>query len=145
MNAHQKQLVQQSFRQVVPIADKTADLFYNKLFALDPSLRPLFHGDMQQQGLKLMNTLKLAVNALDDVAHILPALQELGRKHVRYGVKTEHYTTVGTSLIWALEQGLGSAFTAEVRAAWVETYGLLSEVMIAAAEEELTMLEVNNQ
>lgn len=136
MNDYQKQLVQQSFHSVVPIADQAAVLFYDKLFELDPALRPLFKGDMKQQGLKLMNTLKIAVNALDDLDAIIPALQELGRNHVKVGVQNAHYETVGESLIWTLDVGLGDAFTDDVRAAWAETYALLSGVMIAAANEE---------
>ena len=135
MNDYQKQLVQSSFRHVVPIADQAATLFYDCLFSLDPSLRSLFKGDMAKQGLKLMNTLQLAVNGLDDLEKIVPALQSLGRRHAGYGVQDAHYATVGEALIWTLEQGLGAEFTAEVRAAWLETYRLLSSVMQDAANE----------
>lgn len=135
MNAHQKQLVQKSFARVIPIADQAAMLFYERLFTLDPSLRPLFKSDIRQQAMKLMNTLQYAVYALDDVETIIPALQSLGRNHVDYGVQDEHYATVGEALIWALAQGLGEHFTDEVRDAWMEVYGLLSTVMRDAAAE----------
>lgn len=135
MNDYQKQLVQNSFREIVPIADQVAALFYGRLFKLDPTLRPLFTSDMAQQGLKLMNTLKLAVSGLDELEKIVPALQSLGRNHVDYGVRDEHYATVGEALIWTLEQGLGEQFTDEVCDAWTETFGLLSTVMREAARE----------
>ncbi|MEM7532522.1 MAG: globin family protein [Chloroflexota bacterium] len=133
MNEYQRQLVQNSFRHVVPIADQAAALFYNHLFTLDPSLRPLFKGDMTQQGLKLTNTLQLAVNGLDNLEQIIPALHSLGRKHVDYGVQDAHYATVGEALMLTLAEGLGAVFTDEVRGAWQEVYGLLSGVMIEAA------------
>ena len=136
MNDYQKLLVQKSFQQIVPIADQAAQLFYGHLFRLDPSLRPLFKGDMAQQGLKLMNTLQYAVASLDDVEKIIPALQSLGRNHVQYGVQDAHYATVGEALIWALDKGLGEQFTDDVRNAWLETYRLLSSVMREAAREE---------
>jgi len=141
MNNYQKHLVQQSFATVVPIADQVAMLFYNRLFTLDPSLRPLFKNDIKQQAMKLMNTLQYTVYALDDLETIIPALQSLGRNHVDYGVQDAHYATVGDALIWALMQGLGDEFTDEVHAAWVEVYQLLSSVMRAAAAEAVIIKE----
>jgi hemoglobin-like flavoprotein len=122
-------LVQDSFAKVVPIADTAAELFYGKLFEMDPSLRPLFKGDMKEQGAKLMRMIGMAVYGLNNIEALLPAVKSLGARHVSYGVKDEHYETVGGALIWTLGQGLGEAFTDEVKAAWVETYTTLATVM----------------
>jgi hemoglobin-like flavoprotein len=138
MDAQPKYLVQSSFQKVAPIAETAATLFYGRLFELDPSLRHMFHGDMKEQGRKLMNMLTLAVRGLDRPEQLIPAVQMLGRRHTGYGVKPEHYDTVGAALLWTLEQGLGEAFTPEVKAAWVEVYTLLANTMqTAAAELEL--------
>jgi hemoglobin-like flavoprotein len=126
-------LVQASFDQVVPIADKAADLFYARLFQLDPSLRSMFKGDMQEQKRKLMAMLKIAVAGLNRLDELVPAVQALGRRHTSYGVADQHYATVGAALLWTLEQGLGAAFTPEVQAAWTTTYTLLAETMRTAA------------
>jgi len=67
---------------------------------------------------------------------LLPVLRQLGARHGGYGVKASHYATVGTALIRTLEQGLGVAFTDEVRQAWVELYGVISSTMIDAAHRE---------
>lgn len=139
MNNYQKQLVQSSFRQLVPMADQVAIIFYDRLFMLDPSLRSLFKGDMNQQGLKLMHTLQLAVNALHNLDEILPALQRLGKSHVGYGVQDEHYEKVGEALIWTIEQGVGATLSDEVREAWVEAYELLSSAMMEAVGTEKAM------
>ena len=117
------------------MADLAAQLFYDRLFALDPSLHPLFKHDMARQRLKLMNRLQQAVAALDDFERIVPTLQNLGRDHAGYGVQDAHYATVGEALIWTLTQLLGDRFTEEVRDAWLETYNLLSRVMREAAAE----------
>lgn len=128
-------LIQSSFDKVLPIADVAADLFYQRLFELDPSLRPMFPGDLTEQKRKLMHTLTFAVKGLDRLEEIVPAVQNLGRRHAGYGVKPEHYQTVGAALIWTLEQGLGAAFTSETKAAWIEVYTLLASAMQAAAAE----------
>lgn len=135
MTDEQIRLVQESFAKVRPISEVAADLFYKKLFELDPSLRPMFKGDMKEQGKKLMNTLSFAVNGLTRLDTIVGAVEDLGRKHVGYGVKPEHYNTVGEALLWTLEQGLGDAFTPDVKFAWTEVYGLLSGVMQKATAD----------
>ena len=134
MTPTQIDLVQGSFAKVVPIADTAAGLFYGRLFEIAPEVKPLFKGDMTTQGQKLMATLGVVVAGLKDLPRIVPAAQNLARKHVGYGVKTEHYAPVGAALLWTLEQGLGEAFTPEVKTAWADAYGLLSSVMIAAAD-----------
>jgi hemoglobin-like flavoprotein len=118
MTPAQKTLVQRTFAQVVPIADTAAALFYGRLFESDPALRPLFKGDIVEQGRKLMQMIGVAVNGLDRLDRIVPAVQQLGIRHVAYGVKEEHYSTVAAALLWTLEQGLGPDFTPEVRDAW---------------------------
>lgn len=133
MTPKQIMLIQISFEQVLPIADTVAELFYGRLFELDPSLRPLFRGNMAEQGRKLMTTLKLVVNGLPRLEALVPAVQTLGQRHAGYGVKDEHYQTVGAALLWTLEQGLGEAFTPETKEAWVTAYTILAEVMKAAA------------
>jgi hemoglobin-like flavoprotein len=129
MTSHQIALVQSTFASVLPIADQTTALFYARLFELDPSLRRLFNGQMADQRRKLTDMLAFAVNQLDRRDVLLPALRELGARHVTYGVQIAHYTTVGAALIWALRQGLGAAFTSEVEAAWTTLYALISETM----------------
>lgn len=129
----QIRLVQQSFVQVVPITDKVAQVFYDKLFELDPSVRHLFKTDMHTQRVKMMQMLVIAVSGLSRPDVLLPAVQELGQRHTNYGVTPEHYQTVGKALLYALETKLESAFTPEVKDAWVAAYTMLTEVALAAA------------
>lgn len=138
MTPEQISLVKRSWQQVIPIKDAAAELFYGRLFELNPALRPLFKGDMAAQGRKLMAMIQSAVNGLEHLNDIVPAVQDLGRRHLGYGVKDEDYETVGTALLWTLEQGLGPSFTCQVKDAWAEAYGILAGTMQAAAEEVQT-------
>lgn len=122
--------VQESWRAVTPIADKAADLFYDRLFILDGSLRKLFPEDLTEQKKKLMSMIARVVSALRDIGSMVPAIQELGRKHVGYGVNESDYATVGAALLWTLEQGLGAGFTPEVKDSWAAAYKLLSTTML---------------
>jgi hemoglobin-like flavoprotein len=136
MNTQQVALVQQSFGKVRPRADELAALFYLRLFAIDPTTRPLFPADLAAQRVKLVGVLVYVVNGLGDLSGILDQVQALGRRHVGYGVSERHYTSVGAALLWALEEVMGPRFTAEVREAWVAAYGVLSVSMIAAARDQ---------
>ena len=137
MTPEQIALVRESFAKVVPIREQAAALFYDRLFAIDPSTRPLFRGDLKSQGAKLMAAIAAVVKALDRLETMLDDLRALARRHDRYGVRDEHYASVGTALVWTLEQGLGPDFTPQVREAWAAAYGLLSSAMIAATAEPL--------
>jgi hemoglobin-like flavoprotein len=139
MSPQEISLVKASFQKVAPIAPQAAGLFYARLFELDPTLRALFHGDMNEQGKKLMQMIGLAVNGLDRLDTLAPAVRELGMRHAGYHVKDEHYDTVGEALLWTLGKGLGAEFTAEMQAAWARTYWLLAETMKAGARDAAAM------
>ena len=128
-------LVQSSWAKVAPIADTAADLFYGRLFEIDPPLKELFPEDMAAQKKNLMQTLAVCVNGLSDLGEIVPAVKALGQRHVGYKVKDEHYESVGAALLWSLSQGLGDDYTAETAEAWTKVYGVLSSTMKEAAAE----------
>ena len=135
MTPEQISLVQSSMEKVLPIADDAAGLFYGKLFELDPEVQSLFKGNMEEQGRKLMAMIRTAVAGLSDLESIVPAVQDLGVRHIGYGVKDADYDTVGEALIWTLGQGLGEDFTDEVKTAWLEAYTLLATTMKDAASK----------
>jgi hemoglobin-like flavoprotein len=149
MDTTQIMLVQETFAMVAPIAEQAAGLFYNRLFELDPNLRALFgETDMKEQGRKLMAMLGMVVQGLARFNQLEPAVADLGRRHVGYHVRPTDYATVGVALVWTLEQGLGEAFTTEVREAWLAAYGALAGVMqnahaqvVAAGSGEIDLAE----
>ncbi|WP_245906983.1 globin family protein [Reichenbachiella versicolor] len=133
ITAKQKELVQSTFALVAPIAPQAAEIFYNKLFELDPELKPLFKGDIKEQGNKLMTMLAAAVKGLDDLGALVPVVQDLGKRHVGYGVTDSMYDTVAAALLATLEGGLGDAWNDEVKDAWVAVYTVLATTMKDAA------------
>jgi hemoglobin-like flavoprotein len=135
MTPHQIELVQKTFAQVTPIASAAADLFYGRLFETAPAVRRLFPDDMRDQKRKLMMTLGVVVSALPQIDTLMPAVRALGQRHAGYGARAEHFAPVGAALLWTLAQGLGDAFTPEVKDAWTVAYGVLSATMIEAMEE----------
>ena len=136
MTPEQIQLVRTSFAAVALIAEQAGMMFYDRLFTIDPALRPLFKGDMAEQSRHLMSMIAAAVNGLDRPETILPAVQALGVRHAGYGVTNAHYHTVAAALLWTLGQGLGNGFTTETEAAWVAAYSLLATTMQNAAAAE---------
>lgn len=134
MTPRQIQLVKDSFAKVAPIAPQAAELFYGRLFDIAPELKPLFKGDMAEQGRKLMATVGTVVAALDRLDDIVPMVAALGQRHAGYGVRDEHYGTVAEALLWTLGQGLGAEFTSEVKDAWTAAYTVLADTMKTAAK-----------
>jgi hemoglobin-like flavoprotein len=131
----EKQLITNSFMKVAPIADDAAKLFYDRLFEVAPEVKPLFKGDMREQGRKLMQTIATVVSSVNRLDGILPEVQALGRRHIAYGVQKEQYTLVGETLIWTLEKGLGEDFTPEARVAWTKVYTVLAEHATSAYDK----------
>ena len=129
MTPNAQRLVRDSFAKIAPNAEAAAGMFYDRLFVLDASLRPLFKDDMTEQRRKLMTMIGTAVANLNRLDTIVPAVQDLGRRHAGYGVAPSHYQTVAAALLWTLEQGLGDEFTSETRQAWVECYTTLASTM----------------
>lgn len=121
------------WNHVIPIAEQAAALFYERLFELDPAIRPLFKSDMQEQGRKLMAMITTVVNGLAAIEELVPAIRGLGQRHADYGVMDQHYDTVAKALLWTPGQGLGSRFTTDVESAWASAYGILATTMKDAA------------
>jgi len=135
LSAREIGLIRTSWDKVLPIAETAAELFYGKLFEIDPSLKSLFSTDLTEQGRKLMTMLNTVVTNLDNLEAVVPAAQASGARHAGYGVTEEMYDTVAEALIWTLGQGLGDDFTDELKDAWVAAYVILSTVMKDAAKE----------
>jgi len=122
-------MTNEQIKQVAPMAETAAQLFYARLFELDPSLELLFKGNLSEQGRKLMQMLGLAVNSLSRMDQLLPVVRSLGTRHVSYGVRDKDYDTVGRALLWTLRKGLGEAFIPDVEAAWSNVYATLASAM----------------
>jgi nitric oxide dioxygenase len=133
MTPEQIQLVRLSFVTVMDAKASAGKLFYDRLFAIAPEVRPLFKSDIGDQAEKMMDMLATAIAALKSPQALTPVLEGLGRRHAGYGVRDEHYDNVREAMLWALERTLGDAFTPQVRDAWTALYGTVAAVMKNAA------------
>ena len=129
LTSTQIDLVQMSFKQVEPISDQAAAIFYDALFQIDPNVKPLFKQDLRHQGRKLMAMLKVAVEGLNNLDALVPQLHELAHRHNAYGVKRAHFTPVGNALLYTLKTGLGEAYSRDVHEAWVAVIHLVADTM----------------
>jgi hemoglobin-like flavoprotein len=132
-------LVRATFDLIVPIAPVVADLFYDRLFYLAPSVRRMFPQDMRGEKRALIVMIATTVQNLDNPEALIPLARALGARHARYGVTAGHYEVVGEVLVWTLERGLASDFTAEVEHAWRRAFGFLAAAMRAGVDEVATM------
>jgi nitric oxide dioxygenase len=129
LTQRQIELVQHSFSLVEPISEQAADIFYDSLFKIDPSLKPLFKSNIKVQGRKLITMLKAAVQGLEDLDALVPVLKQLAQRHNGYGVKKSHFTPVGNALLYTLKTGLGNEYTDEVRQAWISVIHIVADTM----------------
>ena len=134
-------VVQSSFVHVLPIADTAGQLLYGRIFVLAPETRSLFEEDIAPQAKRLMTAVKAAVDGLDNLEQIAPFLVKLGARHIRYGVRPQHFEVVAEALLWTLEQGLGELFTPDVREAWLAAWGIIVDAMTVGMDQALAELE----
>jgi hemoglobin-like flavoprotein len=133
LTPHQVVLVQSTFRTIQPMTATAAELFYKRLFEIEPATATLFKGDMNQQGRKFMQVLAAAVGSLSSMSTLVPIVQRLGLRHAAYGIRAEHYDSVQQALLWTLALILQDEYTDEVRSAWATAYAMLAGVMKEAA------------
>lgn len=129
----QSWLIRGSYELIKDMRMAVAKLFYGRLFEMNPSLRPLFKSDMDVQAQKLMDMLAGAVDSLDNLAALVPALRAMGARHVQYGVHPEHYTAVRDALLWSMAQALQEDFDPETRTAWKSLLDTVATEMLAGA------------
>lgn len=136
MTPVQTALLRETWEQVIPIGDAAATIFYDRLFEIDETAKPLFAGvDMAEQRRKLLKTLNGVIEGLNDLEALIPAIQDLGRRHAAVGVTDAQYDSVGAALLWTLEKGLGDRWSTEAQVAWARAYGLIADTMREAAKE----------
>jgi hemoglobin-like flavoprotein len=133
LTPHQVALVQSTFATVQPMTATAAELFYKRLFEIEPATADLFKGDMKQQGRMFMQVLAVAVGSLSNMSTLVPIVQRVGLRHANVGVKAEHYDSVQQALLWTLALILQDEYTDEVRSAWATAYAMLAGIMKEAA------------
>jgi hemoglobin-like flavoprotein len=126
MTPREVQLIQATYPSLRPIGDQAVALFFARLFELDPSLRPLFHGERSRHGRQLIDLLGHVVRHLDEAGPRLAQAFSDAARECSARLQADHYVTIGTALLWTLRQVLGAGFSAEVESAWAALYRRLS-------------------
>ena len=134
MTTLQVELLEESFDLLAPRGEELVAAFYRRLFAADPTLQPLFaRAEMATQRRMLLAALVLVRKSLRNLSALVPALVALGARHRGYGVRPEHYATVGTALLATMAELGGAAWRAEYSAAWAAAYAVLRDTMLSGA------------
>ena len=129
LSSQEKALLTKSFYQIVPISERVATMFYDRLFEAHPEVQPLFQStDMRVQRKKLIDMLALVVYSIDNMSKVEEAIQKLGERHVNYGVKDEQYPVVRDVFVWTLNQELGDDLDDETEAVWIKVFNALAEM-----------------
>lgn len=134
MTPDQITLVRRQFGLVARRADAFAADFYDNLFHLDGTLRPMFPADLAAQRGKLVKVLAHVILSLDDLGAVIEDVRALGARHADYGVSATDYDTVGIALLKTLADHLGDGFDDASRTAWARCYGLLADAMSEAGQ-----------
>jgi len=126
--------LESTFDLVAPRGDELMDVFYARLFAAAPGVRPLFAStDLRRQKAMLLGALVLVRKSLRNLDALLPMLRDLGARHVAYGAKPEHYLVVGEVLIASLAEIAGDAWRPEHELAWGAAFALIADAMLSGA------------
>jgi hemoglobin-like flavoprotein len=141
LTEEEKAVIRDTWRLVVPIADTAADLFYKRLFELEPSYRALFTGDLAAQKKKFISMLVFIVKGLDwpesawretvaEEDDLFLVVLALGRRHSDlYKIPEKSYGVAAEALLWTLDYGLGKKFDDAARKAWTKVYTLVATAM----------------
>ncbi len=135
MTPQQVHLIRKSFAELTRHDHVAALVFYRRLFQIDPKLRPLFTIDIEEQSRKLLDMLGVLIAMLERPVGLELELKAMGARHAGYGVREEHYATVGRALLEMLAEVLQTGFTGEVREAWAALYDVVETLMRQGAAE----------
>lgn len=135
MTSEQKDLVKSSWRLLSLDSDRAANVFYDKLFELDGSLRVVFKSELGEQKRKWMQSLGFVVANLNSPATLLPVVQYFGRRHSIYGAQPTLVVSATEAFLFMLRQGLGTQCTSEVQAAWAALIQYLLGIVQESARE----------
>jgi len=133
MNNLKMLLIKSSWSYLLLQSEEASDVFYDQLFELNPPLKALFKHDMKAQGKKLVDMITLIVTNLQSMENILPEIHALGKRHLQYGTRPEHYDMVGEALLWTLKNFLSDKWDDQMADAWHEVYTFWAKEMITGS------------
>ena len=135
MDASNITRLETSFNLLAPRGPELIDRFYATLLSRYPEVRTLFPQDMKLQKMKLLSALVLVVESLRRPAQLNEVLLDMGKRHVAYGVKEEHYPYVRDTLLEVMREMAGKAWTPQLEKDWTDALNLVAETMLVGASE----------
>jgi hemoglobin-like flavoprotein len=129
LTAEQKRLIRESFVRLEPAIDLVGQLFYLKLYRLDPSFRDRFGGDPETLGRKFMAGVKLTIVSLKHEDCLTPIIKLLGLRQRQLGMKVRDYRMMSKAWMWTLERSLDKSLTNQTKDAWTVLLGQITRVL----------------
>jgi hemoglobin-like flavoprotein len=129
LTAEQKRLIRESFVRLEPAIDLVGQLFYLKLYRLDPSFRDRFGGDPETLGRKFMAGVKLTIVLLKHEDCLTPIIKLLGLRQRQLGMKVRDYRMMSKAWMWTLERSLDKSLTKQTKDAWTVLLGQITRVL----------------
>ena len=138
----QVSVVEKTWKQAAALGAETVGvLLFKQIFDIAPQALQLFpfkddrelydSPRLKGHGVKVVTTVDAVIKGVRDLEGLKPTLQNLGLRHVGYGVLPPHYDVVGQALLRTLKLGLQDAFTKEVEAAWSKLWVFVAKWCIA--------------
>lgn len=129
LTAEQKRLIRESFVRREPAIDLVGQLFYLKLYRLDPSFRDRFGDDPETLGRKFMAGVKLTIVSLKHEDCLTPIIKLLGLRQRQLGMKVRDYRMMSKAWMWTLERSLDKSLTKQTKDAWTVLLGQITRVL----------------
>lgn len=131
LSSREVELIRSTFRLLEPKSGVAALAFYQRLFALDPSRRALWRGDIETEAEQWMNLLREAAELADQPRALQARFGGAGARWFRAG-GTPPSAPVGEVLLWSLSTTLGKDFTPEARTAWAALVAVMENQSCSA-------------
>jgi hemoglobin-like flavoprotein len=126
-------LIRESYRWLMPEAQRLSTTFYDDLFRRAPHLRKLFREDLAEQGMKFMTAIGMITGHLADPRTLDARLEELGRGHAMFDLRPMDYREMEEAMIDTLAEAFKSKFSSEIEFAWRSAFGHMAAHMQTAA------------
>ena len=147
LTKRQIELVQRTYRKLAPIEKTFGELFFTRLFALDPDFETILRKEVgapspenwQTHGSNLLGVIGTMVSNLEQIDKLAPAVAAVGRVHFGNALGLADFDLVGQALLWTLARGLEDDFTDEAKLAWLDAYSLLAASMAHAVRRSIDL------
>jgi hemoglobin-like flavoprotein len=110
------------------------DVFYNRLFDVHPSCKPLFKKSINRQGSFFVRMVSMLLGDVADSEKWFKTLDNLANIHNKMGVKAVEWGITGEVVVYAVQQCLGpDIYTPAVHRGFTKFYSRILDIVIPSA------------